>query len=151
MTVSILFVDDERCVLRALERTLRDEGYLVSVCHDPLEALAKIADEAFDIVVSDFMMPNMSGVDFLALVRERRPASFRMLMTGCPDSQATIRAINESAVCHYLEKPWTDAELKSALRRAANGVVAARAVKAAAPDLAAAARRFGKTTYRTSA
>ncbi len=151
MTVSVLFVDDEKCVLRALERTLRDEGYITSFCSDPLDALTRIGEEAFDIVVSDFMMPNMSGVDFLALVRERRPASFRMLMTGCADSQATIRAINESAVCHYLEKPWTDAELKAALRRAAASVVAERAAKAAAPDLAAAARRFGKTTYRTSA
>lgn len=151
MTVSILFVDDEKCVLRALERTLRDEGYVVAFCNDPLEALTKIAEAPFDIVVSDFMMPNMSGVDFLALVRERRPASFRMLMTGYADSQATIRAINESAVCHYLEKPWTDAELKAALRRAATSVVAERAAKAAAPDLAGAARRFGKSTYRTTA
>lgn len=151
MTVSVLFVDDEKCVLRALERTLRDEGYITSFCSDPLDALTRIGEEAFDIVVSDFMMPNMSGVDFLALVRERRPASFRMLMTGCADSQATIRAINESAVCHYLEKPWTDTDLKAVLRAAARGVGSQRAATAAAPDLAAAARAFRRPALRGTA
>lgn len=151
MAVSILFVDDEEQILRALARTLRDEGYELSFSTGPLDALALIEGRSFDIVVSDFMMPDMSGVDLLARIRERRPSALRMMMTGQADRQATIRAINEGAVCHYLEKPWTDAELKAALRRAAASVVAERAAKAAAPDLAAAARRFGKTTYRTSA
>lgn len=151
MAVSILFVDDEEQILRALARTLRDEGYELSFSTGPLDALALIEGRSFDIVVSDFMMPDMSGVDLLARIRERRPSALRMMMTGQADRQATIRAINEGAVCHYLEKPWTDTDLKAVLRAAARGVGSQRAASAAAPDLAAAARAFRRPALRGTA
>lgn len=148
MTVSILFVDDEEQILRALARTLRDEGYELAFATDPADALTTLDSRPFDIVVSDFMMPGMTGVDFLAALRERRPSSLRMMMTGQADRQATIRAINEGAVCHYLEKPWSDADLKAVLRAAARGIAAQRSATMAAPDLAAAARRFRRPSPR---
>lgn len=151
MGVSILFVDDETHVLRALERALRDEGHALTFSSDPLDALALVGDTAFDIVVSDFMMPHMSGVELLAKVREYRPSTLRMIMTGHADRQATIGAINEGAVFHYLEKPWLDADLKAILRSAAKSVSTQRAAVSAAPDLVAAARRFGRAPYRRTA
>ena len=96
------------------------------------------------------MMPNLTGVELLAKVHERSPATLRMMMTGHADKQATIMAINEGAICHYLEKPWNDADLKAVLRAAVRSIGAQRAVKAAAPDLAAAARRFGRAPVRGS-
>ena len=146
--VSILFVDDEPHILRALERGLRNEGYELSFSSDPLDALARLAERTFDVVVTDFMMPHLSGVEFLTRVRELRPTALRMLLTGQADRQATIRAINEGAICHYLEKPWIDAELKAALRQVAGSASLQRAAQAAAPDLAGALRRFGKPQPR---
>ncbi|MBI1945887.1 MAG: response regulator [Deltaproteobacteria bacterium] len=151
MEVSILFVDDEPQVLRALARSLKGEQYTLAFSGDPLDALARLTERPFDIVVSDYMMPNMTGVELLTRVHECRPATLRMMMTGHADKQATIMAINEGAICHYLEKPWSDAELKSVLRDAAQSVAVQRAARAAAPDLAAAARRFGRMQFRGSA
>ncbi len=151
MLVSILIVDDEPQILRALDRSLRDEGYTLSFSQDPLDALAQLAERPFDIVVSDFAMPHMTGVELLAQVRERRPSTLRMLMTGHADRQATIRAINEGAICHYFEKPWVDTELKEVLHAAVRSVATERATKASAPDLAAATRRFGRGAYRRTA
>lgn len=148
MEVSILFVDDEPQVLRALARTLRNEPYTLAFSQDPLDALARLAERPYDIVVSDFMMPSLTGVELLAQVHERGTATFRMMMTGQADKQATIMAINEGAICHYLEKPWSDVDLKAVLRAAAHSIGAQRAAKTAAPDLAAAARRFGRTQFR---
>jgi DNA-binding NtrC family response regulator len=148
MRVSILFVDDEEQILRALARTLRDEGYDLTFCTCPLDALARLEARSFDIVVSDFMMPNLSGVDLLARTRAVRPSAVRVLMTGQADRSATIRAINEGAVFHYLEKPWEDADLKSALCDASRVAAAQRVATIAAPDFAGAARSFRRSSLR---
>ncbi|MBL8951909.1 MAG: response regulator [Myxococcaceae bacterium] len=111
----VLLVDDEEHVTRALERALRKEGYEISSVNDPREALALLKTQAFDIVISDHLMPGMNGIDFTKLVRDRYPDMLRIMLTGQPDTDMVIQAINHGEVYRFVKKPWNDLDLKCTL------------------------------------
>lgn len=148
----ILFVDDEQLILNALRRSLRREGFELYFTSDPFEAGKLIGEHKIDIIVSDHMMPQMTGVEVLALVRRLHNQTFRIMMTGQADRDATIRAINEGNIHRFIEKPWDDATLKSILHEAARSIAVHRRVEAemAAQQqqmiAAAAAAAAGKAT-----
>lgn len=147
MTVSLLIVDDDDMILRALRGNLASEGWSVSTCNDPHAALRILEHAALDIIVSDFEMPGMSGVDLLAAARRQQPEARRILMTGHADRAVTIRAINEGKISHYIEKPWNDDELKRVLREAAAASGARRALEAVAANPAAAVSAFTRDRF----
>ncbi|MDP2344235.1 MAG: response regulator [Deltaproteobacteria bacterium] len=115
MALKILFVDDDSLILSAVKRSLAREGFEIHTTLEPLDAVKLIAAHHIDVVVSDYMMPGMNGVELLSLVRRLHPKVTRIMMTGQADRDATIRAINEGAVSRYVEKPWDDAALKRML------------------------------------
>lgn len=117
-TRKILVVDDEQNVLNALRRTLRREGYEVYACTDPQEALTLLPQMKPDLVLSDHLMPNMTGLEFLKRVRTRFPDTVRIMLTGHADMQTAIDAINQGEIYRFLTKPWDDAELKVTLHLA---------------------------------
>ena len=119
MTLKVLFVDDDTLILSAVKRSLAREGFEVHTTVEPLDAVKLIAAHQIDVVVSDYMMPGMTGVELLSLVRRLQPKVTRIMMTGQADRDATIRAINEGAVSRYVEKPWEDAMLKRMLHEIA--------------------------------
>lgn len=111
---SILLLDDEPHVLSALRRTLRTPlGPQVSIeCFtDPHEALARLDQQAFELVVSDFRMPQMDGISFLRFARELQPHALRMVVSASTEIQAVMSAINEIEVFRYIVKPWTSSLL----------------------------------------
>jgi len=108
----ILIVDDEENVLSALRRSLRKEGYELFFASQPSEGLALLQKQPVDLVLSDHLMPNMTGLDFLKLVRNRYPDTLRMMLTGHADMQTAIDAINHGEIYRFLTKPWDDTELK---------------------------------------
>lgn len=114
----ILFVDDEVNVLRGLERILRKQ-FDVSTASSGEEGL-RILDEQgpFAVVVSDFRMPQMNGVQFLSKARELSPDSVRLLLTGQADMSATVDAINHSAIFRFLSKPLRHSDLVKTLESA---------------------------------
>lgn len=157
MTVKILFLDDETLILNALRRSMRREGFELFFSSDPFEAVKLIGEHKIDIIVSDHMMPQMTGVEVLALVRRLHPHCTRIMMTGQADRDATIRAINEGNIHRFLEKPWDDAMLKSVLHEVARSITVQRAVaeaaqlaqqQATAAGIAPPAPRFHKTIMR---
>ena len=111
----ILIVDDEVNICNALRRSLRKEGYEILVANEPAEALKILANETVDLVLSDHLMPNMTGLEFLTIVRDRHPDSLRILLTGHADMDTAIRSINDGQVYRFLTKPWDDVELKVTL------------------------------------
>jgi len=115
---TVLIVDDEANLLSALERTLRRENYTVLTASEPSEALALLRQHPVDVVVSDNLMPNMSGLDFLKEVRALHPEVVRIMLTGHADVATAVEAINEGEIFRFLTKPWEDAELKVALHLA---------------------------------
>jgi two-component system probable response regulator PhcQ len=114
----ILVVDDEQNVVNALRRTLRREGYEIFTATAPAEALAMLPTLQADLVISDHLMPNMTGLDFLKRVRTRFPDAMRIMLTGHADMQTAIEAINQGEIYRFLTKPWDDSELKVVLHLA---------------------------------
>ncbi len=114
----ILVVDDEQNVINALRRSLRREGYEVFTCTDASAALELLGTISVDLVISDHLMPNMTGLEFLKRVRTRFPDSMRLMLTGHADMQTAIEAINQGEIYRFLTKPWDDNELKITLHLA---------------------------------
>jgi len=117
-TATLLLVDDEPYVLSALRRELRHEGYQLLTADSGDAALALMAEEPVDLVISDAMMPGMDGTELLSRIQRRWPESLRLLLTGKSDLNAAVRAINEGHIYRYIAKPWDADELRLALRQA---------------------------------
>jgi len=115
---TVLLVDDEENILSALERTLRREGYTLLTASEPAQALSLLKTQSVDVVVSDHLMPNMSGLDFLKEVRALHPDVMRIMLTGHAEVAVAVDAINDGEIYRFLTKPWDDAELKVALHLA---------------------------------
>ena len=115
---SVLFVDDEPGVLKALARVIPDEPYEVRTCEDPERALEEIMQNAPTVVVADFYMPKMNGPALLKKVRALDEAIVRMVLTGKPDVTAVLDAVKQGSIYRFLLKPWDEDELKMSLLQA---------------------------------
>lgn len=115
---SVLLVDDEPNVLRALRRVLRSETYQVLTASSGEEALQILAEEPANVVVSDSKMPGMEGAELLSRIQANYPDCIRILLTGHQDLDAVMRAINDGHIYHYIAKPWNDDDLRFILRQA---------------------------------
>lgn len=116
MPATVLFVDDEASILSALRRLFRPTGYRVLMAESGADALALLAREPVDLVLSDMRMPGMDGAQLLAAVRERHPDVARLLLTGYADIGSTIAAINQGEIQRYIAKPWDDHDLLLAVK-----------------------------------
>ncbi|MBY6241199.1 response regulator [Methylosinus sp. Sm6] len=109
----ILVVDDDKRIRTLLTRYLLAEGYLVSAAADAAEAMARLADMAFDLIVLDVMMPGESGIDFARRLR-REPEPLRsapiLMLTALGETRDRIEGL-EAGVDDYLAKPFEPREL----------------------------------------
>lgn len=119
---TVLCVDDEPNILSALRRALRGQGYRVLTAGGGDEALALLAREPVDLVISDMRMPGMDGAQLLEQVHRRWPQVLRMLLTGHADMGSTVAAINRGRILRYIAKPWDEHELLDAARDALAGL-----------------------------
>lgn len=113
----ILLVDDEPAITEALGALLRREGYEVHCADSADVALDILATDRMDVVVSDERMPGESGSALLAEVRQRYPATLRIMLTGHATVESAVRAINEGEVYRFLLKPCHPEDLKLAIRQ----------------------------------
>lgn len=115
--ITVLLVDDEENILRALQRLLMDEDFDVETASSGEIALEKLQNlENVGLIVSDQRMPGMNGAEFLGRSREYAPHAQRILLTGYSDINATIEAINKGGAGRYISKPWDDDELTKIIR-----------------------------------
>lgn len=120
-TPRLLVLDDEPHVLNALGRVLRRRfgtALRVESTPDAQLALRRVREIGFDVVMSDYRMPQMSGIDFLAEVRRAQPTSVRMMLSASSDFEIIQRAVNDVGVFRYLSKPWNEDDLVAQLQRA---------------------------------
>ena len=113
----VLLVDDEESILNSLRRLLRGQPYDVLLATSGAQALEMLEQQPVDLVMSDARMPNMDGASLLAHVRQRYPATVRIMLTGYADPTAIIKAINDGQIHRYISKPWNDEELLLILRQ----------------------------------
>jgi DNA-binding NtrC family response regulator len=120
-----MIVDDEVNVLSALRRVLTgigNEGERleaeIETFDDPEEALDRASYTNFDLVISDYRMPAMTGVDFLERLVQIQPNIGRLILSGYADMAGLIDAINRVQIFRFIGKPWHDFELKATIRQA---------------------------------
>jgi DNA-binding NtrC family response regulator len=115
----IILVDDEEMVLNSIKSFFAIESdYKIKTYTSPVKALAEIDQHHgnIDLVISDYLMPEMDGISFLAKVKEKLPMVPRILLTGYADKENAIKAINNVGLYQYLEKPWNNEDLKLVIR-----------------------------------
>jgi two-component system response regulator PilR (NtrC family) len=116
MTASILVVDDESTTQDALGLFLETEGYRVATAGSGEEALTRIEEQEFDVIVADVVMPGVSGLEVLERSRVLLPGVAVILMTGHATVEMAIEALRKGA-CDYLQKPFVLHDLASCVRR----------------------------------
>ena len=116
----ILVVDDEEIVLVALRETLKREGYDVVARSNAVEALQLLKDEIFSVIITDQQMPMLTGLEFLAQVKELQPEATRILITAVLNLTTVIDAINKGEIYRFIVKPWLREELLATVKNAVN-------------------------------
>jgi len=116
---TMVLVDDEDMVLSSLQSFLELEtDYNLRTFTSPEAALEYTLAGPVDVVVSDFLMPGMNGIELLSRIREKHPHAPRILLTGYADKESAIKAINDIGLFQYIEKPWDNTNLLIVLRNA---------------------------------
>lgn len=114
---AVMIVDDEEMVLQSLTSFLSLEtDYELLTFQSPAEALKELNKRPVDIVISDFLMPEMNGLNFLKEVKKLYPNVPRIMLTGYADKENAISAINQVGLFQYIEKPWDNQNLKLVIR-----------------------------------
>lgn len=126
MQYRIMLVDDEVNILHALRRALNGmpeselEGHSLDIqlFTSPEEALQRADYTPYDLVMTDYRMPEMNGVEFLVRLRQVQPTAMRLILSGYADMEGLIGAINDAQIFRFLAKPWHDYELRAAVAQA---------------------------------
>lgn len=120
--VSIVHIDDEPGILSALRRALlrawppASGSLKLRSFTSAAAALGTLLTEPVDVVICDYRMPEMDGVELLRRVRELQPHTGRILLSGTTDLSFLLQAVNQAAVGRVLRKPWLDEELVESVR-----------------------------------
>jgi DNA-binding NtrC family response regulator len=113
----VLIVDDEKCIRLTLTAFIKASGHTATAVEDGAEALRVLREEAVDVVITDLIMPGISGTELLRQIKEKTPQIQVILMTGEPDLESADDALR----CHafdYLAKPMTKDTILDAIQRA---------------------------------
>lgn len=113
----VLLVEDELNVARGLEMVMREEGYDVDMADTGQGALDKFRASEFDLLVADLRLPDMDGMEVVQKVREKRPKTNVVIITGYPSVSSAVQAV-KMGVSDYLRKPFTEDEFKTAVKSA---------------------------------
>jgi len=108
----IVVVDDEKIVTSAFKTLLMVEGFNnAEFFNSPKAALEYLKDNTPDLIISDFLMPQMNGLEFLREAKKLYPEVSKILLTGYADKENAINAINDVGLYRYIEKPWDNDDL----------------------------------------
>lgn len=115
---TLLLLDDEENILRALARLLRRDGYRILMATRAQDAFELLAKHDVQVILSDQRMPEMSGTEFLSLVKDLYPNTIRIVLSGYMDLKSVTDAINQGAIYKFLTKPWDDEQLRQNINQA---------------------------------
>ena len=115
---TLLLLDDETNILRALSRVLRRDGYRILSSTSVREAFELLAANDVQVIISDQRMPEMSGTEFLSQVKNIYPDTVRLVLSGYTDLKSVTDAINEGSIYKFLTKPWDDQQIRAHVKQA---------------------------------
>ena len=108
----ILYVDDDKLLTATFDTLMKIEGFEnVVTFNNPKDALKYLSSETPDLIISDFLMPEMNGLEFLREAKKIYPETSMILLTAYADKENAIKTINEIGVYKYIEKPWDNDDL----------------------------------------
>lgn len=108
----VLCVDDDPDMLAAVVRTIKTAGYHVLAAESPVQALHILGNQSVAVLVSDFEMPEMTGVELAVRARDLQPETVRMMLTGRNTVDTAVAGINIGEVFRFLSKPFQPDVLK---------------------------------------
>lgn len=108
MQRTLLLVDDEPNIISSLKRLFYRSGYQILTASCASAAFDLLDQNEVGVILSDFRMPGMTGIEFLHVVKERFPDTVRIILSGFSDIALVTDAINRGAVYKFLTKPWED-------------------------------------------
>ena len=112
----ILVLDDDNLVTSSLKSLFMLEDFAdVVLFNSAKDALNYLKENPRDVIISDYMMPEINGLEFLSAAKELMPNASMILLTGYADKENAIRAINEVGLYKYIEKPWDNYDNKECL------------------------------------
>ena len=114
-TARILVIDDDEKILTAFSIALRREGYTVDTAKTGKEAIEKSNTNFYNLALIDIRLPDMAGTELLTKMKETTPKMRKIIVTGYPDMNGAIRAVNEGAD-GYIVKPTTSDEIAEKVR-----------------------------------
>lgn len=136
---TVVMVDDEEMVLTSVRAMLSIETeHEVKTFTEPAKAVTYLETNEVHVIVSDYMMPVMNGIDLLARARQLQPEAPRVLLTGHADKASAIQAINHVGLFHYLEKPWDNEQLLLVINNAIERATLLRELKEKVAELSTA-------------
>lgn len=115
--IKILVVDDERVIIRSVQMVLKAEGYDIEGASSGKDAILKMEQNNYNLVLTDLNMPEMDGITLIRWLRQKRPGVGIVILTGYP-SQETIKEALELGIIDYVPKPFTPAVLTDVTQRA---------------------------------
>ena len=115
--LQVLLMEDELSVAQGLQMVLKEEGYGVDLAMTGQGALDTFSHKAFDLLVADLRLPDMDGMDVIKRVKDERPETEVIVITGYGNVPSAVEAI-KTGVVDYLPKPFTDDEFKAAVEGA---------------------------------
>ena len=114
----VLLVDDEPSILQSLKRLFRGGPYEVITADSGTRGLELLAAGIpVRVVVSDYLMPGMNGVEFLKEVYERSPETVRIILSGYADKPVLLEAVQSGRIYKYVAKPWDDDVLRNTIAK----------------------------------
>jgi len=116
----IMVVDDEKQICQNVEKILSKNDYEIIHATSAKEALEKMAKDSFALLISDIVMPEMNGLEFLKLVKKEWPLTKTVMMTAYASTDTAVKAIRLGAL-DYISKPFTPDELRSTVELALSG------------------------------
>ena len=128
----ILFVDDEQMLHALFQRLFSRHGLTVTCCSNGVQAVEKLKEESFDLVVTDFMMPDMDGTKLLSHIRQEYPRLKVIMITAHANVQQAVRVMKTGAI-DYIPKPFSTTELLERVQKCLDEPIEQSAPKPAAP------------------
>lgn len=145
----VLYVDDERNNLLAFKAAFRME-FDVLLAASPDEAMEVLKEKKPAVIISDYRMPFMTGIEMFEKIRQKYPDPFRVLLTGYGDVHALTDAINKGQVFRYIKKPWIEDEIRNVVKDASEYYQTKQLLEQRNKELAEAYKELDRFVYSVS-
>jgi two-component system, NtrC family, sensor kinase len=116
--IRVLCVDDEVFILRALKRQFMDSGYDIITAGSGEEGLEILRQAPVQIIISDYNMPGMNGIEFMDEVMKKWPETVRIIMSGSAEQAVFKSAFEGGRIHQFISKPWVEEDLKAGVVKA---------------------------------